>query len=190
MNQSIYEVIMNTPFQKFRYLSKTSYVLLAQLLFVNVLAHEPASYTDSGVSRMNDTVYTNVLQAQTVLSSFMQRIQVSSVWPDPQITRLHDDLIHLKEETEHSLEYFGIIGVNIRSAETLRENPIAGRSVAAAQAVETTMTLLKHVMSLDSQDSFVSEIYSGGTSAYMYNLVGAHREKMELYAEIEKLKTR
>ena len=144
-------------------------------------AHEAANLNDYGVQRMNDTIAAKVLEAQVLMSEYFQRRRKPEQWPDQDLTRLESDLKHLKEDADMSLEYLLGQGVNIQDPAALKANPIAGGAVAGSQAVNTAISMVQHAASLDSQDAFVKEIYGQGLSAYMYNLVGAYREKMDLY---------
>jgi len=164
-------------------------VTLGMLLLSNTYAHDASSLNDDAIDRMNDTIVNNVLQTQGVLSGIFQRQRADAAWPDPEIDRLQSELMHLKEESELTLEYLLASGANLQSAESLMANPRAGRSVSADQAIDTAIALLKHASTLENLDAFVKEIYTGGQSAYMYNLLTAYREKMALYAELMKLKT-
>jgi hypothetical protein len=58
---------------------------------------------------------------------------------------------------------------------------VAGRTVAANQLVQTTYDLIKYMETLENQQAFIKEIYTGGKAAYMYNLMTSQREKMDIY---------
>ena len=161
---------------------------LSLLACTGALAHDAANLNDTGVERMNDAIAAKMLEAQVLLSEYFQRRRKPANWPDEDLTRLESDLEHMKEDADMSLEYFLAQGVNIQSPAVLRENPIAGRAVAASQAVNTAIALARHVLELESQEALVKEVYAQGLTAYMYNLVGAYREKMDLYGELNKLK--
>lgn len=150
------------------------------------LAHDAANLNDTGVERMNDSIATKMLEVQVLLSEYFQRRRKPAAWPDQDLTRLESDLQHMKEDADMSLEYFLAKGVNIQSPEVLKGYPIAGRAVAASQAVNTAIALARHVLALESQEALVKEVYGQGLTAYMYNLVGAYREKMDLYGELMK----
>lgn len=153
------------------------------------LAHDAANMNDTGVERMNDSIAAKMLEVQVLLSEYFQRRRKPATWPDQDLVRLESDLEHMKEDADMSLEYFLARGVNVQSPEVLKEYPIAGRAVAASQAVNTAIALARHVVGLESQEALVKEVYSQGLTAYMYNLVGAYREKMDLYGELLKRKS-
>jgi hypothetical protein len=159
-------------------------VMFSPLLSLNSHAHEYTNLNEIMIDRTNDSIAANIVQVQTFLSDIFRQRYKAETWPDIKITVLRNDLMHQKEEANMSLDYFVANGVNIQSMESLFNNPLAGRALAANQGIETTYALLKHVNDLESQEEFIKEIYSAGMSAYMYNLITAYREKMDLYKSI------
>jgi hypothetical protein len=159
-------------------------LLLAVFLSHNSHAHEYTNLNEIMIDRVNDSIAGSILQVQSFLTEIFRQSYKPDSWPDTKITVLRNDLMHQKEEANMSLDYFVAKGINVQSQEVLYNNPLAGRSVAASQGIETAFALLKHVNTLESQDEFVKEIYSGGQSAHMYNLLTAYREKMDLYRYI------
>lgn len=149
-----------------------------------IYGHEYSNLNEIMIDRANDSVANSVLQVQSFLTEIFRKTYISDDWPDRKLTILRNDLMHQKEEANMSLDYFAANGINIQSQEVLFDNPLAGRSMAANQAVETAFTFLKYITTLESQDQFIKEIYSGGQSAHMYNLLTAYREKMDIYKEI------
>ena len=160
-------------------------IFIACTLFSSTLyGHEYSNLNEIMIDRSNDSVANSVLQVQSFLTEIFRNTYTPDVWPDRKLTILRNDLMHQKEEANMSLDYFAANGVNIQSRDVLFDNPLAGRSIAANQAVETAFALLKYIITLESQDQFIKEIYSGEQSAHMYNLLTAYREKMDLYKEI------
>lgn len=149
-----------------------------------VSAHDASNMNDANIDRTNDIVVTSIDQVQQLLSGLFMYGQTSTTWPDPEISRTRDTLLHLQEETTMGLDYLANNGINIQDTQVLRDKPHAGRSVAAKQAIDVAMNLLKHAESLESQNEFIAEIYNGGLSAYMYNLLGAHKDRLLLYKEL------
>ncbi len=160
-------------------------IIISCISFSSTLyGHEYSNLNEIMIDRSNDSVANSVLQVQSFLTEIFRNTYTPDVWPDRKLTILRNDLMHQKEEANMSLDYFAAKGVNIQSSDVLFDNPLAGRSMAANQAVETAFAFLKYITTLESQDQFIKEIYSGGQSAHMYNLLTAYREKMELYKEI------
>ena len=149
-----------------------------------VTAHDYNNLNEIMIDRANDAISKSILQAQSFMTEIFQQRYKPASWPDVKLNVLRSDLMHQVEEADMSLEYFASRGVNILSTEVLFDNPLAGRSVAASQGIKTTYELLRHINTLESVDEFIKEIYSGGMSAQMYNLVTSYREKMDLYKEI------
>jgi hypothetical protein len=164
-------------------------LLVLCLLSMSVVdAHDASTMNDNAVDDINANAAKGVLDLQATLSAIFQRQQPDTKWPHPALELLELEMMHLQEETDLSLEYLFLNGVNIQSAQEMIQNPRAGGAVAASQAVITGLALIKRTAAMESLDAFVKEIYSGGQAAYMYNLVGAYREKMDLYAELMKLR--
>jgi hypothetical protein len=154
------------------------------LVNVQVYAHDYSNLNEIMIDRSNESIVNSLFQIQSFLTDIFRKSYKAESWPDRKITLLRNDLMHQKEEANMNLDYFVASGINIQSVEVLFNNPLAGRSLAGNQGVETAYALLKHIDTLESQEAFVKEIYSSGQSAYMYNLVTAYREKMELYKSI------
>ena len=159
-------------------------VMLSLIISFNGQAHEYTNLNEIMIDRTNESIGSSITQVQSYLSEIFRQRYKPETWPDTKLTVLRNDLMHQKEEANMSLDYFVANGVNIQSAEALFNNPLAGRALAASQGIETAFALLKYVNTLESQEAFVKEIYSGGISAYMYNLITAYREKMDLYKSI------
>ena len=155
--------------------------LLAMLLLLNVYAHDYKNIDEVMIDLSNNMIAASVLQVQEYLSGLINKTYKPPSWPDRKITILRRDLMHQMEDAGMSLNYFQDNGTNLQSNEELLNNPLAGRSVAASQALETAYNLLKHIDTLENQDVFIREIYSKGTASYMYQLLSTHREKIDLY---------
>lgn len=160
-------------------------IFLVNLLLSPVShGHEYSNLNEVMIDRANDSIANSVLQVQSFLTTIFRKTYVPDQWPDRKLTVLRNDLMHQKEEANMSLDYFAANGVNVQDKNVFWDNPLAGRSMAANQAVETAFTFLKYIVTLESQDQFIKEIYTGGKSAHMYNLLTAYREKMDLYKAI------
>ncbi len=158
--------------------------LLLISVSISVPAHDYNNLNEIMIDRANDAIFKSILQAQSFMTEIFQQRYKPTSWPDVKLNLLRNDLMHQVEEADMSLEYFATRGVNIQSTEVLFDYPLAGRSVAASQGIKTTYELLKHINTLESADEFIREIYTGGMSAQMYNLITAYRQKMDLYREI------
>ncbi len=158
--------------------------LILSLASLSSHAHEYSNLNEIMIDRANDSIANSVLQVQSFLTEIFRKTYVPDEWPDRKLTVLRNDLMHQKEEANMSLDYFAANGVNVQTQEVLWDNPLAGRSMAANQAVETAFSFLKYIVTLENQDVFIKEIYSGGQSAHLYNLLTAYREKMALYKAV------
>ncbi|NNE36663.1 MAG: hypothetical protein HKN08_00035 [Gammaproteobacteria bacterium] len=159
-------------------------LLLLLLVSLDSHAHEYSNLNEVMIDRANDSIANSVVQVQSFLTDIFRRTYVPDEWPDRKLSILRNDLMHQKEEANMSLDYFAANGVNVQTQDILWDNPLAGRSMAANQAVETAFSFLKYITALENQDIFITEIYSGGQSAHMYNLLTSYREKMSLYKAI------
>lgn len=156
-------------------------VLLSLLFSFECYSHEYSNLNERMIDRANDSIAASTLQIQSFLTTIFRQQYKPDSWPDIKIRLLRNDLMHQREEANMSLDYFAANKVNIQSKDTLFNNPLAGRSVAASQSIETSFALLNHINTLKNQEEFIKEIYSGGMSAHLYNLVTSYREKMDLY---------
>lgn len=115
------------------------------------------------------------------ISDILRRRSDANVWPVPALQRTRDELIVLKEQVHEIVEHFLADGVNLQSPEDLRAKPRSGRSVAAMQALEACIALIDRAAALESQNAFISEFYSDGRAARIFELADAHRDRMDLY---------
>lgn len=159
-------------------------ILCSLMLFSDARAHTYTTLNEYQIDRANDTASTSILQLQVFLADMFKQKHMSDRWPELKLMAIRDDMAHQKEEAEMGIEYFLSTGINIQSQEALVAKPVAGRTVAASQMVDTAYALIKHMETLENQQAFIKEIYTGGQSAYMYNLITSQREKMELYRTI------
>jgi hypothetical protein len=167
-----------------RYLHLNALALLIYFFTTATSAHDAGNLNETSIDRTNDLVVVAIERIQQQLATIFQFRQGSSLWPNPEILRNREELLHLQEESELSLEYLVNYGINLQNPELLRATPRAGRTLSASQAVAVAISILDHTTNLESEDTFVNEIYNGGLSAYMYNLLGAHKDRMELYKEL------
>ena len=175
---------MNTICLLMRTRNAMALVLCNLLLLTDVHAHTYTTLNEYQIDRANDTASASILQLQVFLSDMFKQKHVSDRWPDIKLSAMRDDMMHQLEEAEMGMEYFLSTGINIQSQEVLLANPVAGRTVAANQMVETANALIKYMATLQDQQVFIKEVYTGGQSAYMYNLLTSQREMMELYRAI------
>jgi PAS domain-containing protein len=155
--------------------------LLVFFLLSDVYAHDYKNLDEVMIDLSNNMIAASVLQVQDYLTGLMKQTNQPPAWPDRKLTILRRDLMHQLQDAGMSLNYFQDNGINLQSNEELLDNPLAGRSVAASQALGTAYDLLRHIDTLESQDTFIREIYSKGTASYMYQLLSAQREKIDLY---------
>ena len=161
--------------------SPLALMLSGVLLFGNASAHTYTTLNEYQIDRANETASTSVLQLQVFLSDMFKQKYMADRWPDLKLSAMRDDMMHQIEEAEMGIEYFLSTGLNTQSAPVLLLNPVAGRTVAANQLVQTSYDLIKYMETLENQQAFIKEIYTGGKAAYMYNLMTSQREKMDIY---------
>lgn len=149
-----------------------------------VFAHDAGNLNEFTVDRANDAAAEKVVEAQTVLTKVLRGGDKDQAWPLPELEQLQEDFRHMKEDADLSMDYLANEGVNIRSPQALKANPLAGRTVSATRALETGMALIEHAVSLKSREAFVKEVYTRGMAYYMYDLLDAYRDKMDLYATL------
>lgn len=155
--------------------------LLGAIFCARVYAHDYTNLNEYQIDRTNESISTGILQIQTFISEIFKQQHISDKWPDPKMLLLRDDMLHQREETAMGLEYFLAAGFNTQAPGQLLANPLVGRSVAANQVVESTYALINYINAMESQDVFIKEVYANGQATWMYNLVTAQREKMDIY---------
>jgi hypothetical protein len=102
----------------------------------------------------------------------------------PELQRMRDDLLSVKEEVDEILEHYVTDGANLQLTENLRAEPRMGRTAAASRSLEASISLIRHAATLDNREAFSKEFYSGGTAAFLYELLEAHKDRMDLYGEL------
>lgn len=160
---------------------------IALLVFsgsAQVLAHGGGNWNDFTIDRVNNDAQARVLQLQQEISNLIRGRTEADVWPMPELQRLRDGLLSAKEEVDEVLEHFISDGANLQLAENLRANPRMGRTAAASRALEASVSLIGHAAALESQQAFVKEFYAHGLAAILYELLEAHKDRMELYGEL------
>jgi len=167
-------------------LPKILLIVLICLLNTNALAHDAASLDAYTVNHTNNKISRNISKIQEVLTDYLHRKIETDNWPTQEPSRLLNQLQQLKQDAEMNLDFFVANGNNISQLDVLKSNPLAGRSVSAIQAIDTATVLLNYTLSFDSQDAFINEMQSGGSAAYMYNLLLSIKLNMDLYEELMK----
>ncbi len=155
--------------------------LLGAIFCARVYSHDYTNLNEYQIDRTNESISTGILQIQTFISEIFKQQHISDKWPDPKMLLLRDDMLHQREETAMGLEYFLAAGFNTQASDQLLAHPLVGRSVAANQVVESTYALINYINAMESQDTFIKEVYANGQATWMYNLVTAQREKMDIY---------
>ena len=149
-----------------------------------VFAHGGGNWNPFRIDRVNSDAQTRLLQLQQELSALLRGRSEAAEWPMPELQRLRDDLLSVKEEVDEVLEHYVSDGANLQLAENLRADPRMGRTAAASRALEAAVGLIGHAATLDSQEAFVKEFYARGLVAYLYELIEAHKDRMDLYGEL------
>lgn len=162
-------------------LSRAVLVSLLALSAAQISAHDYTSLNEFQIDRANDATSENILQIQLFLRDMVAQNHMSTRWPEPKLQMMGEALLHQKEEATLGLEYFISTGIDVQSLQAQLQNPLVGRTIAGNQALDTVAALIKYLGTLESQDAFIQEVYSGGKSSILYNLMAAQREKMDIY---------
>lgn len=162
-------------------LSRAGFAALLTLATAQLSAHDYTSLNEYQIDRANDATSENIMQIQLFLRDMVSQVHVSTRWPEQKLEMMGEALLHQKEETALGLEFFISTGIDVQSLQSQLKNPLVGRTVAGNQALDTVTTLIKYLGTLESQDAFIQEVYSGGKSSILYNLMAAQREKMDIY---------
>jgi hypothetical protein len=159
-------------------------VVLSSAFLSDVHAHGESDWNDFKIDNKGDSVATTLQHVRTVISDVILGRRAVSRWPDQELLRARDELLHLNEELDGLLDYLKEDGTQLQFSKALRENPRAGRSVAASHAVEACIDLLEHINSLDGPAAFEMELETDGIGVYMFDLMDAYTDQMDLYADL------
>ena len=159
------------------------------LVFIgDAVAHGETDWNDFKIDNKNDSVATSIQHVRQLISDVVLGRREIPEWPDRELLRARDELVHLEEEMEGLLNHFTKAGVYLQLSSSLIANPRAGRSVAGSHAVEIAIELLEHIASLDSPAAFEEELHAGGNGVYMFDLLDSYTDQMGLWAELVKEK--
>jgi hypothetical protein len=168
-------------------ISNVMYGALLILVIVSgteVCAHGGGNWNDFTIDRVNNSAQSKVLELQQAVSSLIRSRTETTDWPMPELQRLRDDLLSVKEEVDEILEHYVSDGANLQLLENLRADPRMGRTAAASRSLDACIALIAHAATLENKDAFIKEFYSRGTAAYLYELLEAHKDRMALYGEL------
>ena len=149
-----------------------------------VSAHGGGNWNAFTIDGVNDNAEARVLQVQQEISNLIRARSEATAWPMPQLQRTRDELLSVKEEVDEILEHYVADGANLQLAKNLRAEPRMGRTAAASRALQACIALIGHAATLESQEAFVKEFYAHGLAAYLYELLEAHKDRMDLYGEL------
>ena len=105
-------------------------------------------------------------------------------WPVDGLQVMRDALITVKEEVDEILEHYLVEGINVQNVPVLHANPRAGRTVAASQALDAGIAIIKYAASRDNADTFIAEFYAGDMPARLFELLATNVDRMDLYAAL------
>jgi hypothetical protein len=162
-------------------------LIVAVLMFAadtQVLAHGGGNWNAFTIDRVNKNAQTQVLELQQEISNLIRGRGEASDWPVPELQRMRDELLSVKEEVDEILEHYVSDGANLQLAQNLRAEPRMGRTAAASRSLEASILLITHAATLESKDAFIKEFFSRGQAAYLYELLEAHKDRMDLYGEL------
>lgn len=167
--------------------SSCALLSIAILMFsatTQVFAHGGGNWNAFTIDRVNDSAQMQVLELQQEISNLIRGRAEAATWPMPELQRMRDELLSVKEEVDEILEHYVTDGANLQLAQNLRAEPRMGRTAAASRSLEASISLLTHAATLESQDAFVKEFYARGPAAVLYELLEAHKDRMDLYGEL------
>jgi hypothetical protein len=155
-------------------------------LIADAAAHGDLDWNDFTIDNKNNSVEVSLQKVKQVIGDVVLARREVSKWPDPELLRTRDELATLKEDVDDLLNHLREDGIRLQVTAALRENPRAGRSVAASHAIDMGIELLEHVAAQESAAAFEEELHVGGTGAYMFDLMDSYVDIMGLYAELTK----
>lgn len=148
-------------------------------------AHGEADWNDFKIDNKNEQVELGVQQVRDQIADVVLGRRQVQGWPDAELVRTRDKLVHLAEEVDAMLQHFREDGILIQFSESLREHPRAGRAVAGSHAIEVAIALLDRMAASAGPEVFEEELHEGGTGAWMFDLMDAYAEMMWLYAQLQ-----
>lgn len=157
-------------------------LLIAMTPVNQIAAHGGGNWDPFTIDGVNDNARGRILEVQGLLSEIIRGRTGGDKWPPANFRQTRDALITVKEEVDEVLEHYVIDGRNIQVAAELHAEPRAGRSVAASGGLNAAIALIDHAVSLDSADTFIQDFYAAGLAARLYELLGAHLDRMDLYS--------
>ncbi|MDH3531802.1 MAG: hypothetical protein OEO82_02675 [Gammaproteobacteria bacterium] len=167
-------------------------LLLALSPASEVIAHGGGNWDPFTIDTVNDKARDRLLELQALVSEVIRGRIGNDEWPLGELRESRDQLLTLKEDVDEIVAHFVFDGVNIQAASQLRTEPRAGRAEAANRGIAAGIALIEHAMSFENAEAVVGDFYAFGMTARLYELLGAHIDRMELYAvltsQIDKLR--
>lgn len=144
-------------------------------------AHGGGNWNAFRIDAANDDAREQALATRDRVANIIRGRGGNEVWNEDSFREARDSLITVKEVVDEILEHYVADGVNLDSAPALKNDPRAGRTVAASRALSASIALLEYAPSLPTQNEFIDEFYASGPSSLLYELIGAHVDRMDLY---------
>lgn len=166
-----------------RIASSLAIVALGLLLQSESVAHGGGNWNAFRIDAVNDDARANIIKVYGLMTELILGRLKSDSWPAPELNRARDELITVKGEVDEVLEHYVIDGTDVQQVSALHREPRAGRTAAASAALSAAIALLERASSMDNADDFAKEFYAQGAANRLYELVGAHADRMDLYAE-------
>ena len=158
---------------------------LLSLAACGVYAHGGGNWDPFTIDRVNNDARARIVEFQGLISNLISERSKAESWPPPELRRARELLHYVKEEVDEILEHYVSEGVNVQSAETIRAEPRVGRTLAATRALHACIGLIDRASAdVESQDGLIAEFYAQGPANYLYELAEAHRDRMDLYAQL------
>lgn len=147
-------------------------------------AHGGGNWDPFTIDTVNNGARDRLLALQALMSEVIRGRIGGDKWPLDDFQKTRDALLTIKEEVDEIVAHFVFDGVNIQAASQLRDEPRAGRAEAASRAIDAGIALLEDATAQENAKAFISDFYARGMTARLYELLGAHLDRMELYAAL------
>ena len=165
-------------------LSMVLLVVLSLSASSGAYAHGGGNWDPFTIDRVDNDARARIVEFQALMTNLIRERIKSESWPAPELHRASDALHRVKEEVDEIIEHYATEGVNVQDAETLRRDPRVGRTLAASRALQACVGLIDRAVAVESQRALIDEFYAQGPAAYLYELLDAHRDRMDLYGQL------
>lgn len=146
--------------------------IIGTLIFISgTRAHDVYNIDEFSINQSNEKTTSKVEELQGSISRYYEHTVVSNEWPPAGLQSQLNELRHLKEDSDLSLDFFLNKGINIYSVNELNKNPLAARTVEGNNALTAAIALIELAAELKDQDKFVEELASDGKAGYLFKIL-------------------